>query len=88
MTHEQNKKNQESVGPTWPFVGPRNQSTDPHLSLCLPPPFPSHPFTAQAKMAAAVGGVGAGGVNHVAHLAGALVGVALIWGLSKMLPPE
>jgi len=39
-------------------------------------------------MAAAVGGVGAGGVNHIAHLAGALVGVALIWGLSKMLPPE
>lgn len=45
-------------------------------------------FLSEAKLAAAAGGVGAGGVNHVAHLAGALVGVALIWGLSKMLPPE
>ena len=45
-------------------------------------------FLSEAKMAAGSGGVGAGGVNHIAHLAGALVGVALIWSLSKMLPPE
>ena len=45
-------------------------------------------FLSEARMAAGTGGVGAGGVNHVAHLAGALVGVALIWALSRMLPPE
>jgi membrane associated rhomboid family serine protease len=45
-------------------------------------------FLSEAKMAAAVGGVGAGGVNHVAHLAGALAGVALIWMLSRMLPAD
>jgi membrane associated rhomboid family serine protease len=33
-----------------------------------------------------VGGVGAGGVNHVAQLAGALAGVVLIALLSKILP--
>ena len=35
---------------------------------------------------AAQGGIGAGGVNHVAHLAGALAGVLLIVGLSKLFP--
>jgi len=33
-----------------------------------------------------VGGVGLGGVNHIAHLAGALAGVVLIALLSKILP--
>ena len=45
-------------------------------------------FLSEAKMATAAGGVGAGGVNHVAHLAGALAGVALIWMLSRVLPAD
>ena len=32
------------------------------------------------------GGIGAGGVNHVAHLGGALAGVMLIMALSRMFP--
>ena len=45
-------------------------------------------FIGEAQAAAASGGVGAGGVNHFAHLAGALAGVALIAALAKLLPPE
>ena len=45
-------------------------------------------FMSEASMVAKSGGVGAGGVNHVAHLAGALVGVVLILALNKMLPAE
>ena len=45
-------------------------------------------FISEAKMATAVGGVGAGGVNHIAHLAGSLVGVALIMMLNKVVPKE
>ncbi len=33
------------------------------------------------------GGVGATGINHLAHLAGAMCGVLLVLGLSRMLPP-
>ena len=45
-------------------------------------------FIGEAQAAAASGGVGAGGVNHFAHLAGALAGVALIAALAKLRPPE
>jgi membrane associated rhomboid family serine protease len=34
------------------------------------------------------GGIGASGVNHVAHLAGALCGVLLILAVSRMFPPQ
>ena len=44
-------------------------------------------FYSEARMVANVGGVGSSGVNHVAHLAGALVGVLLIAVLNKTLPP-
>jgi len=44
-------------------------------------------FYSEARMIANVGGVGSTGVNHVAHLAGALVGVLLIAVLNKTLPP-
>lgn len=36
---------------------------------------------------ASSGGVGSAGVNHVAHLAGALCGVALMVLLSRLAPP-
>lgn len=42
----------------------------------------------EMTMASTRGGIGAGGVNHVAHLAGALAGVLLMVALSKLVPPE
>ena len=45
-------------------------------------------FLSEAKMVAAAGsGVGAGNVNHVAHLGGAFAGVLLIFFLTRMVPP-
>ena len=41
---------------------------------------------AEVQMAGVAGGVGAGGINHVAHIAGALGGVLLIALLRAMLP--
>ena len=44
-------------------------------------------FLSEAKMIAAAGsGVGAGNVNHVAHLGGAIAGVLLIIFLQRMVP--
>lgn len=44
-------------------------------------------FLTEAKMVAAAGsGVGAGNVNHVAHLGGAIAGVLLIFFLSRLVP--
>ena len=42
---------------------------------------------AEVQQAGAGGGIGAGGVNHVAHLGGALCGVLLIAALSRLSAP-
>jgi len=42
----------------------------------------------EANAMAVAGKVGAGGINHVAHLAGALAGVLLIVLLNRALPPD
>ena len=45
-------------------------------------------FLSEAKMMAAAGsGVGAGNVNHIAHLGGAIAGVLLIFFLTRLVPP-
>jgi membrane associated rhomboid family serine protease len=64
-----------------------------HLLLLLPAP-PTRQFVVrqvlQEASAQAAGGLRIGGmqVGHIAHLAGALAGVLLVWLLSKLPDPD